>query len=143
MYSLNQKGHVVELAGSKEAIVQLGIMKMKVGLDDLELLSNPAANAKQAQKQHATVLKRTRDANIRNELDLRGANLEEALIEVDRFIDEAFLGNLGQIYIIHGKGTGILRTGIQEYLRKHKHVKSYRLGNYGEGGTGVTIAELK
>ncbi|MBT2762617.1 endonuclease MutS2 [Paenibacillus sp. ISL-20] len=141
--SLNQKGHVVEMAGSKEAVVQLGIMKMKVALDDLELLSNPAANAKQAPKQHATVLKRTRDTNIRNELDLRGANLEEALIEVDRFIDEAFLGNLGQIYIIHGKGTGILRTGIQDYLRKHKHVKSHRLGNYGEGGNGVTIAELK
>ena len=88
-------------------------------------------------------MKRTRDTNIRNELDLRGANLEEALIEVDRFIDEAFLGNLGQIYIIHGKGTGILRTGIQDYLRKHKHVKSHRLGNYGEGGNGVTIAELK
>lgn len=143
VYSLNQKGHVVEMAGSKEAVVQLGIMKMKVSLDDLELLSNPAANAKQAPKQHATVLKRTRDTNIRNELDLRGANLEEALIEVDRFIDEAFLGNLGQIYIIHGKGTGILRTGIQDYLRKHKHVKSHRLGNYGEGGNGVTIAELK
>jgi DNA mismatch repair protein MutS2 len=143
VYSLNQKGHVVEMSGSKEAVVQLGIMKMKVALDDLELLSNPAANAKQAPKQHATVLKRTRDTNIRNELDLRGANLEEALIEVDRFIDEAFLGNLGQIYIIHGKGTGILRTGIQDYLRKHKHVKSHRLGNYGEGGNGVTIAELK
>lgn len=143
VFSLNQKGHVVEMAGSKEAVVQLGIMKMKVSLDDLELLSNPAANAKQAPKQHATVLKRTRDTNIRNELDLRGANLEEALIEVDRFIDEAFLGNLGQIYIIHGKGTGILRTGIQDYLRKHKHVKSHRLGNYGEGGNGVTIAELK
>lgn len=141
--SLNQKGHVVEMAGSKEAVVQLGIMKMKVALDDLELLSNPAASAKQAPKQHATILKRTRDTNIRNELDLRGANLEEALIEVDRFIDEAFLGNLGQIYIIHGKGTGILRTGIQDYLRKHKHVKSHRLGNYGEGGNGVTIAELK
>ncbi|MEC0205386.1 endonuclease MutS2 [Paenibacillus lautus] len=143
VYSLNQKGHVVEMSGSKEAVVQLGIMKMKVALDDLELLSNPTANAKQAPKQHATVLKRTRDTNIRNELDLRGANLEEALIEVDRFIDEAFLGNLGQIYIIHGKGTGILRTGIQDYLRKHKHVKSHRLGNYGEGGNGVTIAELK
>ncbi len=141
--SLNQKGHVVEMAGSKEAVVQLGIMKMKVALDDLELLSNSAASAKQAPKQHATILKRTRDTNIRNELDLRGANLEEALIEVDRFIDEAFLGNLGQIYIIHGKGTGILRTGIQDYLRKHKHVKSHRLGNYGEGGNGVTIAELK
>ncbi len=143
VYSLNQKGHVVEMAGSKEAVVQLGIMKMKVGLNDLELVSSPAESTKPSPKQHATVLKRTRDANVRNELDLRGANLEEALIEVDRFLDEAFLGNLGQIYIIHGKGTGILRTGIQDYLRKHKHVKSHRLGNYGEGGNGVTIAELK
>lgn len=142
VYSLNQKGHVVEMAGAKEALVQLGIMKMKVSLDDLELLSTPAASKSQSQR-HVTTVKRTRDANIRKELDLRGANLEEALIEVDRFMDEAFLGNLGQVSIIHGKGTGILRTGIQDYLRKHKHVKSYRLGNYGEGGTGVTIAELK
>ncbi len=64
-------------------------------------------------------------------------------MEVDRFMDEAFLANLGQVYIIHGKGTGVLRTGIQEYLRKHKHVKSYRIGNYNEGGTGVTVAELE
>ncbi|NMO96063.1 endonuclease MutS2 [Paenibacillus lemnae] len=143
VYSLNQKGHVVELAGTKEALVQLGIMKMKVSLDDLELVSSPKSSASKPQQRTATVLKRTRDANTRSELDLRGENLEEALIAVDRFIDEAFLGNLGQVYIIHGKGTGILRTGIQEYLRKHRHVKSYRLGNYGEGGNGVTIAELK
>ncbi|AJW69176.1 hypothetical protein PPE_05475 [Paenibacillus polymyxa E681] len=64
-------------------------------------------------------------------------------MEVDRFMDEAFLANLGQVHIIHGKGTGVLRTGIQEYLRKHKHVKSYRIGNYNEGGTGVTVAELE
>lgn len=143
VYSLNQKGHVVELAGSKEALVQLGIMKMKVSLEDLELVSPPASAKKTQSQRHVTTIKRTRDENIRKELDLRGANLEEALIEVDRFMDEAFLGNLGQVSIIHGKGTGILRTGIQDYLRKHKHVKSYRLGNYGEGGTGVTIAELK
>lgn len=142
VYSLNQKGNVVELAGSKEAVVQLGIMKMKVSLDDLELVQTHEAVAKQAQR-HATTVKRTRDDNVRSELDLRGANLEEALIEVDRFIDEAFLGNLGQVYLIHGKGTGILRNGITEYLRKHKHIKSFRLGNYGEGGTGVTVAELK
>lgn len=140
--SLNQKGHVVELSGSKEAVVQLGIMKMKVRLDDLELLSSAKPSAPQPLRQ-ATTLKRTRDENTRSELDLRGANLEEALIDTDRFIDEAFLGNLGQIYIIHGKGTGVLRSGIQEYLRKHKHVKSYRLGNYNEGGAGVTVAELK
>jgi DNA mismatch repair protein MutS2 len=63
-------------------------------------------------------------------------------MDVDRFLDEAFLANLGQVYIIHGKGTGALRTGVQEFLRRHKHVKSYRLGNYGEGGAGVTVAEL-
>ncbi|KAA9005347.1 endonuclease MutS2 [Paenibacillus spiritus] len=142
VYSLNQKGHVVELSGSKEALVQLGILKMKVALSDLELLS-PAKPQAPAPLRQATTVKRTRDENVRTELDLRGANLEEALIETDRFIDEAFLGNLGQIYIIHGKGTGVLRTGIQDYLRKHRHVKSYRLGNYNEGGAGVTVAELE
>lgn len=140
VYSLNQKGNVVELGGH-EAVVQLGILKMKVSLDDMELL-NQQQPAKTPQRTGANV-KRTRDESVRSELDLRGTNLEDALIEVDRFIDEAFLGNLGQIYIIHGKGTGVLRTGIQEYLRRHKHIKSYRLGNYGEGGTGVTVAELK
>lgn len=141
VYSLNQKGHVVELAGSKEAVVQLGIMKMKVSLDDMELIASAPVN-KPVQRTAANV-KRTRDENVRTELDLRGTNLEEALIEVDRFIDEAYLANLGQIYIIHGKGTGILRSGISDYLRRHKHIKSYRLGNYGEGGNGVTVAELK
>ncbi|MCE5172002.1 endonuclease MutS2 [Paenibacillus profundus] len=140
VYSLNQKGSVVELAG-QEAVVQLGILKMKVRLDDLELLSSSKSEAKQVQS--GTNVKRTRGENVRSELDLRGANLEEAMMEVDRFLDEALLGNLGQVHIIHGKGTGILRTGIQEFLRRHKHVKSFRLGNYGEGGTGVTVAELK
>lgn len=132
----------MELSGSKEALVQFGIMKMKVSLDDLELLSSKAASVPTPLRQ-ATTVKRSRDENIRRELDLRGTNLEEAIMETDRFIDEAFLGNLGQISIIHGKGTGVLRTGIQEYLRKHRHVKSYRLGNYNEGGAGVTVAELQ
>jgi DNA mismatch repair protein MutS2 len=77
------------------------------------------------------------------ELDLRGENLEDSLVLVDRFLDESFLANFGQVYIIHGKGTGVLRAGIQDYLRKHRHVKSYRIGNYNEGGIGVTVAELK
>ncbi|MGG3835641.1 endonuclease MutS2 [Paenibacillus thiaminolyticus] len=140
VYSLNQKGSVVELVG-EEAVVQLGIMKMKVPLDDLELLSSAKSAAKPVQS--GANVKRTRGESVRSELDLRGANLEEALMEVDRFLDEALLGNLGQVYIIHGKGTGILRSGIQEFLRKHKHVKSFRLGSFGEGGTGVTVVELK
>ncbi|MFC5528610.1 endonuclease MutS2 [Cohnella yongneupensis] len=136
-----QRGHVVELSGNNEAFVQLGIMKMKVALADLEPFRQQASSKSKPQAQ-ATVVKRTRDDNIRTELDLRGTTLDEAIMEVDRFLDEAFLSNLGQVYVIHGKGTGALRTGIQEFLRRHKHVKSYRLGNFGEGGAGVTIAEL-
>ncbi len=137
---LGQKGHVVEIVNDKEAMVQIGIMKMKVKRDQLELIK--AAPVKQVQQVAATV-KRTRDDNIRTELDLRGSNLEEAIVETDRFLDESFLNNLGQVFIIHGKGTGVLRTGLTEYFRKHKHVKSFRLGNYGEGGIGVTVVELE
>jgi DNA mismatch repair protein MutS2 len=136
-----QRGHVVELSGNGEALVQLGILKMKVALADLEpVKKSPSARP---QVQTAPNVKRTRDENLRTELDLRGATLDEALLEVDRFLDEAFLANLGQVYLIHGKGTGALRAGVQEFLRRHKHVKSYRLGNYGEGGAGVTVAELR
>lgn len=137
-----QKGHVVEITSGGEALVQLGILKMKVALDDLEPMRKQTTTPARAQT-HVTTVQRSRDEDIRTELDLRGATLDEALIETDRFLDEAFLANLGSVYIIHGKGTGALRTGIQEFLRKHKHVKSFRLGNYGEGGAGVTVAELK
>lgn len=139
--TLGQKGHVVEIVSATEATVQLGIMKMKVALSNLEKTGSPAQ--KKPAHQVATTIKRTRDDNIRMELDMRGMNMEEALIEADRFLDESFLGNLGQVYLIHGKGTGVLRTGMQEYLRRHKHVKSYRMGNYNEGGAGVTVVELK
>jgi DNA mismatch repair protein MutS2 len=135
-----QKGHVVELSGAAEAIVQLGIMKMKVALADLEPFRKTGAS--KAPEQQATIVKRSRDDNIRTELDLRGMMLDEAIMEVDRFLDEAFLSNLGQVYIIHGKGTGALRTGVQDFLRRHKHVKNYRLGQFGEGGAGVSVAEL-
>ncbi|MFC5701181.1 endonuclease MutS2 [Cohnella faecalis] len=144
VYSLGgQRGHVVELSGALEAVVQLGIMKMKVKLTDLEPIRKDATAAPKRQVKAATAVKRTRDEDIRTELDLRGATLDEAIMDVDRFLDEAFLSNLGQVYIIHGKGTGALRTGIQEFLRRHKHVKSYRLGQFGEGGAGVTVAELE
>ncbi|MBM7566789.1 DNA mismatch repair protein MutS2 [Paenibacillus sacheonensis] len=141
VYSLGQRGHVVELSGS-EALVQLGILKMKVAISDLELVKR-AETAKTQQPKIAASLKRTRDENARSELDLRGSNLEEAILEVDRFLDESFLAGFGQVFIIHGHGTGVLRSGISDFLRRHKHVKGYRLGRYGEGGAGVTVAELK
>ncbi|NBI28111.1 endonuclease MutS2 [Chengkuizengella marina] len=137
--SFSQKGYVVEEANEKEVVVQLGIMKMKVKKTELELISGAD---KQVKKQ-VTSIKRSKDQQFKTELDLRGMNLDDSIMEVDRFLDEGILANVGQVYIIHGKGTGVLRTGIQEFLSKHKHVKQHRLGNMGEGGTGVTVAELK
>ncbi|WP_144939963.1 endonuclease MutS2 [Paenibacillus sp. 32O-W] len=141
VHSFGQKGHVVELNGDSEVTVQLGIMKMKVARSDVELVSSSAT--KKPQQTVVTGVKRTRDDNARIELDLRGNNIEDSIIEVDRFLDESYLANFTQVYLIHGKGTGALRAGIQEFLRKHRLVKSYRLGNYGEGGSGVTVVELK
>ncbi|RAV12977.1 endonuclease MutS2 [Paenibacillus contaminans] len=140
--SLGQKGHVVELAGGNEAFVQLGIMKMKVSKSDLELIGSAPAPKQPKQQQASSGLKRSRDEDVKMELDLRGANIEDSIVEVDRFLDESFLANFHQVYIIHGKGTGVLRAGIQQYLKRHKHVKGFRLGNYGEGGAGVTVVEL-
>jgi DNA mismatch repair protein MutS2 len=140
--SIGQRGQIVEIVSGSEAIVQLGMMKMKAALADLDTLGGSSASKKPVQHV-VTGVKRSRDEHIRSELDLRGSNLEDSLIEVDRFLDESFLANLGQVYIIHGKGTGVLRSGIQDYMRKHRNVKSYRSGNYGEGGNGVTVVELK
>lgn len=137
--SLQQKGHVIECVGEREAMVQIGIMKMKLPFDDLQRIQTTQRKNTKA----GTAVKRQKSEEVKLELDLRGSNLEEALIEVDRFLDDALMSNLNQVYIIHGKGTGVLRNGIQEYLRRHKRIKQYRLGNYGEGGAGVTVAELK
>jgi len=134
-----QRGHVIELVGDSEAVVQLGILKMKVALDDLERIpGKPAA----APVRTAPKVQRSASGQARIELDLRGVSLDEAIMQVDKFLDEAFLDNIGQVYLIHGKGTGALRAGVQDFLRKHKHVKAFRLGHYGEGGAGVTVAEL-
>jgi DNA mismatch repair protein MutS2 len=141
--SLKQKGIVIEKVSETEALVQIGILKMKLPTTDLEVLKATKQVQKKQPQQAATAVKRSRDDNIRMELDLRGENLEDAIVEVDRFLDEAIMSNLGSVYIIHGKGTGILRVGIGEFLRRHKHVGTYRLGNYGEGGIGVTVVELK
>lgn len=138
--SLNQKGFVIETGGA-EATVQLGIIKMKVALTDLEKVREKKEKPKVPAG--GAGLKRTRDDRVPLELDLRGKTLEESYVEVDRFLDEAFLAGIGQAHIIHGKGTGVLRAGIQDFLRKHKLVKSFRLGQYGEGGSGVTVVEFK
>ncbi|WP_409289688.1 endonuclease MutS2 [Peribacillus sp. SCS-37] len=136
--SFDQKGHLVEKVSAKEWMVQIGIMKMKVAESNLEFIGTP----KQVQtKPLATV--RGKDYHVSLELDLRGERYENALMRVEKYIDDALLAGYPRVSIIHGKGTGALRTGVQEYLKNHRSVKSIRFGEAGEGGSGVTVAEFK
>ncbi|MFT4415097.1 endonuclease MutS2 [Fredinandcohnia humi] len=136
--SLDQKGHLVEKVGNKEWQVQIGIMKMKVKETDLEYVSRPKPIET---RPLATV--RGKDYHVSLELDLRGERFENALSRVEKYIDDALLAGYPRVSIIHGKGTGALRQGVQEYLKNHRSVKSTRFGEAGEGGTGVTVVELK
>ncbi|MDH9138006.1 endonuclease MutS2 [Staphylococcus epidermidis] len=131
--SYGQKGEVLELVGNEEAVVQMGIIKMKLPIEDLE------KTKKKKEKPTKMVTRQT----IKTELDLRGYRYEEALNELDQYLDQAVLSNYEQVYIIHGKGTGALQKGVQQHLKKHKSVRQFRGGMPSEGGFGVTVAELK
>ncbi|PID07230.1 MULTISPECIES: endonuclease MutS2 [unclassified Sporosarcina] len=133
-----QKGTLVEKVSEKEWIVQIGILKMKLPESGLQY-TKP-----EKEKKHVTVSAvRGRSEHVKMELDLRGERYEDALVRTEKYIDDALLSNYHQVNIIHGKGTGALRQGVQQYLKKHSRVKSYRFGEAGEGGSGVTVVELK
>ena len=134
--SYGQKGEVISLIDDTEAVVQMGIIKMKLPIDDLE--------KKKKQKETPTkMVTRQNRSTVKTELDLRGYRYEEALIELDQYLDQAVLSNYENVYIIHGKGTGALQKGVQNHLKRHKSVASYRIGMPSEGGFGVTVATLK
>ena len=145
--SLGQSGEVLKPQDADgNVLVQAGAMKIKVKLADLRLA--PKAKKEQSQKgkkkdARSFVGYVSKKADVKTEIDLRGMTLEEALLDADRFLDDAYMAGLNQVSIIHGKGTGVLRAGIADMLRRHRLVKSFRLGRYGEGETGVTIVELK
>ena len=134
--SYGQKGEVLELSGENEAVVQMGIIKMKLPIEDLEKMK------KKKEKPTKMVTRQNRQT-IKTELDLRGYRYEEAVGALDQYIDQAVLSNYEQVYIIHGKGTGALQKAVQNHLKKHKSVQSFRGGMPSEGGFGVTVAELK
>ncbi|WKA56200.1 endonuclease MutS2 [Planococcus shixiaomingii] len=136
--SFGQKGTLIEKVSDNEWTVQIGILKMKLPESDLSY-TKPE---KQKETRTMATLK-NRDSHVKLELDLRGERYEDALVRVEKYIDDALLSNYHQVSIIHGKGTGALRQGVQQYLKKHPRVKSYRFGEAGEGGSGVTVAELK
>lgn len=137
--SFNQKGTLLEQTAGGEWLVQMGILKMKVKESDMEYIRPP--QQKQPEKHLATV--RGRDSHVSLELDLRGERYEDALLKVEKYIDDALLAGYPRVSIIHGKGTGALRNGVQEFLKHHRAVKRIRLGEPGEGGSGVTIVEFK
>lgn len=136
--TFGQKGQLLEKTTDKEWQVQIGIMKMKVKEKDLEYIKSPKVVET---KPLATI--KGRDYHVSLELDLRGERYENALARVEKYIDDSLLAGYPRVSIIHGKGTGALRTGVQEYLKNHRAVKKIRFGEAGEGGSGVTVVEFK
>ena len=138
---LNTRGTVLSLPDSRgEVQLQAGIMKLKANLSQLRLVEEPK---KKKQVSSVQVNTGAMERTVRMSCDVRGLALDEALEEVDQYLDEAVLAGLNEVTIVHGKGTGILREGIQRALKTNGHVKSFRRGQYGEGEEGVTVVQLK
>ncbi|MCG4610574.1 endonuclease MutS2 [Anaeromassilibacillus senegalensis] len=142
IYDIDKKGTVLQPPDKdgKTALVQAGIIQTRVPVSNLRLL-----NEKPVKKPQGSVTRSVNRANVRAamELDVRGQTSDEALMNVDQFIDSAVLAGINMLTIIHGKGTGALRAAVQQHLKRHPNVKSFRLGTFGEGEAGVTIVELK
>jgi len=121
--------------------VQAGVLKVSTKLSEINLIENAENKSVQAIVEKSKTALRTQ--KIATELDLRGMASDEAITVLDRYLDQAFLAKLNSVFIIHGKGTGVLRAAVQSHLRRHPHVKSFRLGTFGEGENGVTVVEIR
>lgn len=138
--SLNQNVTVLSLPDNKgEVLVEAGIMKITAKAKDLRAINNPNIKKKEKKKREVKL----NLSSVSSRVDLRGLDAEEACYRADKYLDDAYMANLGEVTIVHGKGTGILRKAINDMLKRHPHVKSHRLGVYGEGGDGVTVVILK
>ena len=140
IFDIDKKATVLEV-GEDNVLVQAGIIKTRVPISNIRLMKQE--KVKVPQRSVTRTVRSDVKRTSSTEVDLRGETVIDAIIDVDKAIDSAILSGLHQITIIHGKGTGVLRTEIQKHLRKHPSVRSFRLGTYGEGDSGVTIAELK
>ena len=143
--SMNLKGTVSTLPDSRGYLfVQMGIMRSKVHISDLAILQDdPVITAPNLQRTQTGKIKMSKSASVGVEINLLGKTVDEAVAELDKYLDDAYLAHLPSVRIVHGKGTGALRKGVHQYLRRQKHVKSFRLGEFGEGDAGVTIVEFK
>lgn len=142
--SLNLTGTVSSLPDAKGNLyVQMGILRSQVSMSDLEIIEEPTAASKNHNRTSTGKMKMSKSLTVRPEINLLGKTVDEAIAELDKYLDDAYLSHLNPVRVVHGKGTGALRKGVHDYLKRLKYVKSYRLGAFGEGDAGVTIVEFK
>lgn len=146
--SLGQKGEIVSLPDDRgELMVQVGILKAKVKLDDIMLIEGGALDInrpkKVKSKKNYGSMYRAKAQNVSVSIDVRGKNLDDAVMDVDKYLDDATMAGLNEVTVIHGRGEGILKRGLQDMMRSHKHVRRFRKGSFDEGGDGVTVVTLK
>lgn len=141
VYKINQYGKILSISKDGKIQVELGLGKMFFTIDELELSKNSSFNKKE--KTFSSSRKEFTVKSISPEINVIGQNVDEACFTIDKYLDNCYLSGLLNIRIVHGKGTGALREGIHKFLKSHPHVKSFRVGTFGEGEMGVTIVELK
>ena len=142
--SMNLTGTIGSLPDARGNVtVQMGILRSQVNISDLEIIEEVSPYApKRMNRTAKSKIKMSKSLSVSPEINLLGKTVDEAVAELDKYLDDSLLSHLNSVRVVHGKGTGALRKGIHEYLRRQKHVKSYRLAEFGEGDAGVTIVEL-
>ncbi len=145
VHSMNLAGTVSSLPDAKgNLFVQMGILRSQVHISDLSIIEEPlSATERQRQRTSTGKMKMNKSMTVRPEINLLGKTVDEAISELDKYLDDAYLSHLRTVRVVHGKGTGALRSGIHNYLKRVKYVKSFSLAAYGEGDAGVTIVEFK
>lgn len=142
--TFGQNGEICELPDEKgELQVRVGAMKFDVNLKDIMLIDRPAGAVKKRKSTTYGRMYREKAKTVSASIDLRGKNLDDAVMDMEKYIDDAFMSGLAEVTIIHGRGEGILSKGLRAQLRRNKHVKEYRRGGFDEGGDGVTVVKLK
>ena len=142
--SMNLNGTVASLPNAAGNLtVKMGILNSKVNIRDLEIIDEPDIKAPGLTRGSTGKIKMNKSMNIKTEINLIGKTVDEAISQLDKYLDDAYIAHLPQVYVIHGKGTGALRNAVQNHLKKCSYVKSYRTGEHGEGGAGATVVEFK
>lgn len=141
--TLDQPGEILSLPDSKgDLLVKVGMMKVSININDLMFMEEDSERKNKQAGKYGTLYK-SKAQNISISINVQGENLDDAVMDVDKYLDDAYIAGLKEVTVIHGRGEGILKDGLRKLFKRHKHVASYRKGNYNEGGDGVTIVTLK